>query len=1040
MHIHEKMKDSKVVIHTDFSELNLNSIVKDIPNFKEYLRDTSLGNDVFLFFKNNQNIPGIIILNEFDKLVTVISRRKFLEMIGKPYGVDVFLKRTLSFLLDGLPEPLVLNKFCSIEEACQQALNRPQESVYEPIVYYNDGYHLIDIHTMLLAQSKLLSVSNDKVREQKRITELILRASGDLSASLDTQEVVLNSVKSIQQLFFCDFIQIYLRKRESYQILYTDNKNTNEYDQKIIDFIFQQIDETHSIYIYNFNTRLSGYPNYHTWLGIPLIVHGSEIGVILVSFHRELAFDEEILSLSQVLTSHISSALQNSYTFEVEQTHRKQLQMLNEATSTLLNIVDLENLVHSTLDQAMEITNSEFGKMVVFLPQKDNKNDYFYYQIGEPSPGNDITELNNVIEYFCNNPEEINNDIMSFSKSHFINVITNVVLIPLLNNKNIFGFIVLAGDNTKFFLEKDNNLLLAYLSLVSTAFDKVKLLEEIRYISNTDSLTNIYNRRGFYGAVEDKLIHSLETKKPISAIMVDLDNFKRINDYYGHQIGDNVIQTVVKRCLKTLRPIDTGCRFGGEEFLFLIPDSDIKQAKKVADRLRQKIYQRPIITDKGEMEITVSIGVSTIELSNENPAQALEQMINRADQAMYWSKIQGRNRVSLWSENAAKEQVMFLNDQKKTFKQNTLTNPSQDLLQLQSSMLAAEEHLSSILTNASEAIITINQENQIVVFNHSAEKVFLYSLQEIIGKQISVLIPNIDEILKKERRITSGKSSTLGLTQQNQQIPLEISYSSFMAKSQLLTTIIISDITERKLTEEKLSVYHKNITTAYDNTIEALVHALEFRDIETHGHSKRVVELTTQFAQMLGYSEEELINIRRGALLHDIGKIAISDQILLKPGPLTEDEWIKMHQHPRVAYELLSSIQFLIKALVIPLYHHERYDGSGYPYQLVGDEIPFEARLFAIVDIYDALRSDRPYRAAWSEEKTRCYLQEQAGKAIDGNLLPIFFQVLDQFNSKNTKINRAAKVNQGTALALDKFDSLSEKIFRLSLEYKEQKN
>ncbi|NTV62920.1 MAG: response regulator, partial [Oscillochloris sp.] len=162
---------------------------------------------------------------------------------------------------------------------------------------------------------------------------------------------------------------------------------------------------------------------------------------------------------------------------------------------------------------------------------------------------------------------------------------------------------------------------------------------------------------------------------------------------------------------------------------------------------------------------------------------------------------------------------------------------------------------------------------------------------------------------------------------------------------------------------------HNNLLAAYDATIEGWVYALDLRDKETEGHSKRVTELTVRIAQVAGVSNEELVHIRRGALLHDVGKLGIPDAILLKPGKLTDEEWTIMRQHPQYAYDMLAPIAYLRPALDIPFCHHEKWDGTGYPRGLKGDEIPLAARWFAVVDVWDALRSDRPYRQGWPEER-----------------------------------------------------------------------
>jgi len=185
-----------------------------------------------------------------------------------------------------------------------------------------------------------------------------------------------------------------------------------------------------------------------------------------------------------------------------------------------------------------------------------------------------------------------------------------------------------------------------------------------------------------------------------------------------------------------------------------------------------------------------------------------------------------------------------------------------------------------------------------------------------------------------------------------------------------------------KLLQELLVSYHK--------TIEGWSTALDLRDRETEGHTLRVTQMSVEFGRVLGISEEQLEQIRMGALLHDIGKLGVPDAILLKPRPLTNEETEIMHKHPVYAYEWLGTIEFLKSAVDIPYCHHEKWDGSGYPRGLRGEEIPLAARLFAIVDVWDALCSDRPYRAAVPEAEVLAYIQSQLGKHFDPALVNVF--------------------------------------------------
>ena len=200
-----------------------------------------------------------------------------------------------------------------------------------------------------------------------------------------------------------------------------------------------------------------------------------------------------------------------------------------------------------------------------------------------------------------------------------------------------------------------------------------------------------------------------------------------------------------------------------------------------------------------------------------------------------------------------------------------------------------------------------------------------------------------------------------------------------------------------KLNEERSNIEHAHneLKAAYDATIEGWSRAMDLRDRETEGHTQRVTQLTLKLAEAAGMNQEELVHIRRGALLHDMGKLGIPDAVLHKPAKLTDEEWVLMRQHPQLAYDMLHPIDYLHPALDIPYCHHEKWDGSGYPRGLKGEQIPLVARLFAIVDVWDALTSDRPYRPAWQKEETLKYIKEQSDKHFDPRAVDLFFQIVE---------------------------------------------
>jgi HD-GYP domain-containing protein (c-di-GMP phosphodiesterase class II) len=198
---------------------------------------------------------------------------------------------------------------------------------------------------------------------------------------------------------------------------------------------------------------------------------------------------------------------------------------------------------------------------------------------------------------------------------------------------------------------------------------------------------------------------------------------------------------------------------------------------------------------------------------------------------------------------------------------------------------------------------------------------------------------------------------------------------------------------------EDLQRSNTNLLMSYDKTIEGWSRALDLRDKETEGHTERVTKATIELAKIMGIPDEQVVHIWRGSMLHDIGKMGVPDGILLKPGELTDEEWVLMRKHPQFAYEMLKPINYLHHALNIPYYHHEKWDGSGYPHGLKGELIPLEARIFAVVDVWDALSNDRPYRSAWPREKVIHYIKEESGKHFDQQVVNKFLALESQWHN-----------------------------------------
>lgn len=305
-------------------------------------------------------------------------------------------------------------------------------------------------------------------------------------------------------------------------------------------------------------------------------------------------------------------------------------------------------------------------------------------------------------------------------------------------------------------------------------------------------------------------------------------------------------------------------------------------------------------------------------------------------------------------------------------------------------MILKETSCHTLIEAVADSLIIVNSGGIIIEANTQTEKLFGYSREELIEKPVEVLLPtSLKSVHSKHRdqyfdspkqRLMGTRMALTAIRKDGTAVPVDISLSPIQTDSGIHAIAIIRDVTE--------------LIEAHEETLVGWSRAMDFRDKDTENHTQRVTQMTVRIAHVMGLNEIEITHMRRGALLHDIGKMAVPDNILLKPDKLTDEEWKIMRNHPVYAYEMLHQISFLRPALDIPYCHHEKWDGTGYPRGLKGEEIPVAARIFAIIDVWDALSYDRPYRKAWTQEKVMEYIREQAGVHFDPLVVKAFLQVL----------------------------------------------
>jgi response regulator RpfG family c-di-GMP phosphodiesterase len=284
-----------------------------------------------------------------------------------------------------------------------------------------------------------------------------------------------------------------------------------------------------------------------------------------------------------------------------------------------------------------------------------------------------------------------------------------------------------------------------------------------------------------------------------------------------------------------------------------------------------------------------------------------------------------------------------------------------------------------VVKNNRDGILLIDQEGIVRYINQAWLKMMGMEERELLGKPLTFSLPE-------------GEKGEIEWTHKGRVIALEINRYPVRWNGMVGQVVILHE-TGLEKRYENLQLAYKELSDAFDATLKSWANAIEVRCRKKFDHTQKSLELTLKLARKLGVSEEEMANISRGVWLHDIGEMMIPDNILCKVGALTQDEWEIMLSHPGWAYELLSSIPYLQPALDIPYCHHEKWDGSGYPRGLKGEEIPLSARIFAVADVWNALLSDRTYRRAWSIKTARAFMQEQAGKQFDPAIIKEFMEM-----------------------------------------------
>lgn len=590
--------------------------------------------------------------------------------------------------------------------------------------------------------------------------------------------------------------------------------------------------------------------------------------------------------------------------------------------------------------------------------------------------------------------------------------------VPILTDGGVRGLLTLAQsaddavnphEDTTFLYHAAN-----HLSTVLSA------LGTMRRLSVHDALTGVYNRKGLEEEYERAWQQSRRYNFPLGVAIIDIDRFKEINDTHGHQAGDQVLREFSVVTQRVARGTDIVARYGGDEMVVILPQAGPADVIAFGERLLDTVHKHIFCERSLNLQLTASVGVANSAVGS--AVETSQGLMARADHGLYRAKKAGRDRVVLQEPDTADTpEAPPASGGDSPFLDPSQRAPSLREIESKGCVLVVDDEPGIALLFAR----ILKKQGYAAVVENSAAAAIERLKRE--GASFNILLTDLSmpgksglELLDEMRSINENLIKivvTGNATLDNAVLSLRRGAYDFIEKPVVADQLVA--VIERAMEYGRLKAENRRyqlhledmvreksaalrealdrIRHSYDFTLEAMVQLLDARERSTSQHSVRVREMAVVFARAMNLSESEIDEISKGALLHDIGKMAIPDSILLKPGKLTEEEREIMKSHAFIGHRILRNSSYLEKPAEIVHAHHERWDGAGYPRGLKGDEIPLGARIFAIVDTYDAMRSNRVYRRSMPPPVVLEEIRRHAGAQFDPGLVAYLGDCLAEF-------------------------------------------
>jgi len=898
------------------------------------------------------------------------------------------------------------------------------------------GFFTEDDERLLTTIASILATALEKLRlldqEKKRRedAETLREATTALTVSLDLSTLFETILEHLSRIVAFDSASIAMQESnelrlvagrgfpEGYDVIGSRIKSDGKWsaiDQKRSSIIISDAQADLEF------EQWEGSEYIRSWMAVAMAVQGKIVGYLFLDSRKPGYFSQRDATMVETFASSAAVTIENARLFEAEQQRRLEAETLREAATTINSAISLDTVLETVARQmttvlgsagcAISIWNRTQNTVTVLVDYNKAQSDLTdsqgtSYALEAYPFTRDILENQkiSILHYDDLNAPETELTLMRKQEVY------TLVLLPLVTGEQTIGLLELYEDKIKrrFYSDNEIRLIEGLASHAAIAIENARLFEaEQQRHRESETLRQ----------ATEAITSTLDIQQVLASI---LDNLSQVVSFESASVflieNNNVRMTAVKG----------------------LPEDVIDQTFPADNAVLQEIWRTksPLILNDSQIDVRfeswvagevhgwmgvplivhgVLIGYITIDSNvtdayNEHDAALATTFANQAAVAIENARLFERGEQQI-------RQLTILRD---------IDSAISSSFDLRVTLNLLIGHIIRELDVDAAAIFLYNSDSQALSLYASAglnlkrNAPLKYGrIGESLAGQVALQrkflhIPNLEDVPEDKKHLQEiaeenftsyfgyplvGKGQVKGVLEiyTRHEIDPPSDWLNFLHILAGQAAIAIDNIQLFK----NLQRSNLELTLAYDVTLEGWGRALELRHKETQGHTNRVAELTVELARHIGIGGEELTHIMRGALLHDIGKLGIPDSILLKPGPLTKEEWDIMRQHPQYAHDLINPIAYLRPALDIPYGHHERWDGSGYPRGLKGESIPLAARIFAVVDIWDALLDERVYRNAWSEGKVIEYLKNTAGVELDPNIVEKFLELLEEKHSKN---------------------------------------